>query len=143
MERQRRQLNLALHGSSGLLVLLLFSAGRWTCGLVGVPDIYWNQARFSWAVHYPHASGRTSKMFSIGRYVRQGISEAAADEAALLEAKSFRDGLVHQGRDRFDLVSLRGRHLEGGKQVPQRDLWGELAKGGGEAWLRPSVWLLD
>ena len=64
---------------------------------LGVPDIYWNQGRFSWAVHYPHASGRTSKMFSIGRHVRRGMSEEAADEAALQEAKGFRQGLVQQG----------------------------------------------
>ena len=69
----------------------------------GVPDIAWHSTCLAWQVFFPtfdkkrKRNGRTGKKFSLSEFMKQGLSEAEADAAALEAAKAFRSKLVKKG----------------------------------------------
>ena len=61
----------------------------------GIQGISW--LRFGWSVSW--RDGKLKRIFfSVSKFVKQGLSEEAAVTAALEEAKTFREELVHQGK---------------------------------------------
>ena len=61
----------------------------------GIQGISWQ--RFGWNVSWQ--DGKLKRIFfSVTKLVKQGLSEEAAVTAALEEAKTFREELVHQGK---------------------------------------------
>ena len=68
----------------------------------GVPNVVWGDTMQSWCVRFyeQDAKGqtrRTSRVFSVKKFVGPGISEAQADAAALEAAKAFHAELVEKG----------------------------------------------
>ena len=69
----------------------------------GVPNVLWDPAVWAWKVLFPtfdkkgKRTGRTSRNFSLNKFMQQGLSEEQADAAALEAAKAFRSDLVKQG----------------------------------------------
>ena len=69
----------------------------------GVPNVLWDPALWAWKVLFPtfdkkgKRTGRTSRNFSLNKFMQQGLSEEQADAAALEAAKAFRSDLVKQG----------------------------------------------
>ena len=68
----------------------------------GVPNVKWNKG-WAWEVRFPkfdkqgNTTGSTTRKFSLSQFIKQGLSEAEADAAALEAAKAFRAELVKQG----------------------------------------------
>ena len=68
----------------------------------GVPDVTWNND-WAWQIRFPtfdkkgKRNGRACRKFSLCKFMKQGLSEAEADAAALEAAKAFRSELVKQG----------------------------------------------
>ena len=68
----------------------------------GVPDVTWNND-WAWQIRFPtfdkqgKKNGRACRKFSLSQFMKQGLSEAEADAAALDAAKAFRSELVKQG----------------------------------------------
>ena len=69
----------------------------------GVPCVKWDNTNWAWQVHFPrldekgNRQGYTNRAFSLSKFMKQGLSEAEADAAALEAAKAFRSELVKQG----------------------------------------------
>ena len=69
----------------------------------GVPNVKWNRTLFAWEVKFLRSDkkgkrqGTTNCVFSLGKFMKQGLSEAEAEVAALEAAKAFRSELVRQG----------------------------------------------
>ena len=69
----------------------------------GVPGVLWNSTCFAWEVPIPKydskgkRKGKTSRMFSVKKFMVNGRSEAEADAAALEAAKAFHAELVRKG----------------------------------------------
>ena len=69
----------------------------------GVPGVHWDKKMWAWKVHFPrldekgNRQGYTYRAFSLSKFMKQGLSEAQADAAALEAAKAFRSELLKQG----------------------------------------------
>ncbi|CAE7813917.1 unnamed protein product [Symbiodinium sp. CCMP2456] len=64
----------------------------------GIQGISWRSAMSSWQVSWQVEGKRTRCSFAISKHMKQGLSEAQAVEAALQEAKAFREELVRLGK---------------------------------------------
>ena len=64
----------------------------------GIQGIYWDTVMASWRVSWQAAGKRKRLNFPISKHLRLGLSEGDASEAALEEAKAFREELVRQGK---------------------------------------------
>ena len=79
----------------------------------GVQSISWNTMTPGWRVSWQEGGRRRRLQFSISKFLKQGLSEEAADQSALQEAKDCREELVRQGklqppRTRLEQSFLRG-----------------------------------
>ena len=69
----------------------------------GVPDVTWHPACWAWQIRFPlfdkrgKKNGRAGRKFSLSKFMKEGLTEAEADAAALEAAKAFRAELVKQG----------------------------------------------
>ena len=69
----------------------------------GVPHVKWHASCMAWQINFPifdkkgKKTGTAGRKFSLGQFMKQGLSEAEADAAALDAAKAFRSELVKQG----------------------------------------------
>ncbi|CAE6942066.1 ADARB1 [Symbiodinium sp. CCMP2592] len=64
----------------------------------GVQGIYWDTKTASWRVSW-QVSGKQKRLnFPISKHMKLGLSEGEASEAALEEAKAFREELVRLGK---------------------------------------------
>ena len=69
----------------------------------GVPCVNWDNINWAWQVQFPRlnekgkAQGKTNRTFLLSKFMKQGLSEAEAEVAALEAAKAFRSDLVKQG----------------------------------------------
>ena len=69
----------------------------------GVPNIRWHPTCQAWQINFPtfdkkgQRTGEKGRKFSLGQFMKQGLSEAEAEAAALEAAKAFRSELVKQG----------------------------------------------
>ena len=59
----------------------------------------WNNRDWAWQITYPEGkrTGQTSRMFTLRKSLKEGLTETEADAAALEAAKAFRAELVKQG----------------------------------------------
>jgi len=68
----------------------------------GIQNIRWNAGRLGWECQRSYGKGvsrrQTSRWFPISRFLQEGLGEEAAVEAALQQAKAFREELVRQGK---------------------------------------------
>ncbi|CAE7906972.1 unnamed protein product [Symbiodinium necroappetens] len=64
----------------------------------GIQGISWMIAMASWSVSWQVSGKRHRLYFPISKHMKLGLSEAEALEAALEEAKAFREELVRQGK---------------------------------------------
>ena len=69
----------------------------------GVADIAWHASCMSWQIRFPtfdkkgKKTGRAGRKFSLSQFMKQGLSEAEAEAAALEAAKAFRSELLKKG----------------------------------------------
>ncbi|CAE7471101.1 ADARB1 [Symbiodinium sp. CCMP2592] len=64
----------------------------------GIQGIYWERVMASWRVDWRDAGKRRKLNFPISKHLKLGLSEGEALEAALEEAKAFREELVRLGK---------------------------------------------
>ena len=63
----------------------------------------WHPACWAWQIRFPlfdkrgKKNGRAGRKFSLSKFMKEGLTEAEADAAALEAAKAFRAELVKQG----------------------------------------------
>ncbi|CAE7041099.1 unnamed protein product [Symbiodinium sp. KB8] len=64
----------------------------------GIQGISWSREMTTWRVQWNEGHSRKARNFPISKHMKLGLSEAEALEAALEEAKAFREELVRQGK---------------------------------------------
>ena len=64
----------------------------------GIQGISWSKDKTNWRVQWWEGNSRTNCNFPISKHMKLGLSEDEALEAALQEAKAFREELVRQGK---------------------------------------------
>ncbi|CAE7781975.1 unnamed protein product [Symbiodinium sp. CCMP2456] len=69
----------------------------------GIQNICWQGQKMGWQCQIGsrqgrQGTGRKARLFPISRFLEQGLGEEAAVEAALQEAKAYREELVRQGK---------------------------------------------
>ena len=64
----------------------------------GIQGIVWKREKACWRVQWREAGKQNQLHFPISTHMKLGLSEAEAEEAALQEAKAFREKLVRQGK---------------------------------------------
>ncbi|CAE7708934.1 unnamed protein product [Symbiodinium sp. CCMP2592] len=64
----------------------------------GIQGIYWDKEKAGWRVSWQVSGKRKRLHFPISKHMKLGLSEAQAEQAALEEAKAFREELVRQGK---------------------------------------------
>ena len=69
----------------------------------GVPNVRWDLNMWAWKVEFPtfdkkgKRTGQKGRVFSLNQFMKEGLSEAEAEAAALEAAKAFRSELLKQG----------------------------------------------
>ncbi|CAE7540829.1 unnamed protein product [Symbiodinium sp. CCMP2456] len=79
----------------------------------GIQKIYWQRATASWRVRWEVSGKQKNLTFPISKHMKLGLVEAEAVEAALDEAKAFREELVRQGKLRPLTAKASGSRLRG------------------------------
>ena len=64
----------------------------------GIQGITWDRLKMCWCLSWYEAGKRPRRSFPAAKFLRQGLCEDEAVEAALQEVKAFREELVRQGR---------------------------------------------
>ena len=64
----------------------------------GIQGISWRAAKIEWRVQWWEGNSRKGCSFPISKHMKLGLSGEEASEAALQEAKAFREELVRQGK---------------------------------------------
>ena len=68
----------------------------------GIQNITWQSTNQGWKCQWEHRQGGTrrqyARLFPISTFLEEGLGEEAAVEAALQEAKPYREELVRQGK---------------------------------------------
>ena len=82
----------------------------------GVQNISWNSRAFYWCISWCEDSKQHKIIFPITRFMKQGLDEDAAIEAALQEARDRREALVREGK-------LRPARPMSIKTSPVRGVW--------------------
>ena len=82
----------------------------------GIQNISWKREKACWRVHWHQAGKRKMLHFPISKHMKLGLSDDEAVEAALHEAKAFREELVRQRKvkppkaitEKTDASAVRG-----------------------------------
>ena len=87
----------------------------------GIQNISWHSGRMGWECRRDFRQKRQSRLFKVSKFLDQGLGEEAAVEAALQEAKAYREELVRRGelkhpKPKPPSSSVRGVFFDRSKQ---------------------------
>ncbi|CAE7471090.1 unnamed protein product [Symbiodinium sp. CCMP2592] len=88
----------------------------------GIPGICWHRGKLCWQLSFYEAGKRQNLNYPISTHLKLGLAEAEASEAALEEAKAFREELVRLGKlkppksstEKASSSTVRGIHKANG-----------------------------